>query len=75
MDKLSFFKTNKAYKIIGIILGLLLIQSAIISPILKERKLSECLDLASRREVEGFDRYELGYKVESYIDNCYKRFK
>lgn len=75
MDKINLFKTNKPYKIIGIILGLLLIQVAIINPLLKERKLSKCLDLASRKEVEGFDRYALGYKVESYIDNCYKRFK
>ncbi len=61
---------KKNWIIILIALGLIYI--IIIAPAIKSYKLNKCLDLASRREIEGFREGVLGYNIADYINNCYK---
>ncbi len=46
----------------------------VLRPIINDKKLDKCLELAGRGEIEGQRRDSLGYDKQKYYDNCYKRY-
>lgn len=46
----------------------------VIRPIIQDKRLEKCLELAGRGEIEGQERWLLGRDKQNYFDNCYKHY-